>query len=234
MGLLEKCSRYTAAASSGSGLYPYFQPIEPADDTEVVIRGERKIMVGSNNYLGLTHHPYVLEKAQDALYRYGTGCTGSRFLNGTLDLHVELEDDARGADGHRGALVFSTGYQTNLGVISTLAAAAATIFLRQAEPRLPGGRRRRSSAATVHRYRARRPGGRCERQLERHCRTRRQADRHRRRVLDGGRHLRPAGAVALAERYGARRAGGRRALDRRAGRDGGGTAQHFGMEARWT
>ena len=119
--LFDRCRRFTAAREMiDRGLYPYFQPIESSEDTEVVIRGERKIMVGSNNYLGLTHHPYVLERAQEALHRYGTGCTGSRFLNGTLDLHEELEVRLARVMGQEAALVFSTGYQTNLGVISTL------------------------------------------------------------------------------------------------------------------
>ncbi|MBV9775186.1 MAG: aminotransferase class I/II-fold pyridoxal phosphate-dependent enzyme [Gemmatimonadetes bacterium] len=121
MDIFEKCGRFTAAQEMiDRGLYPYFQPIESSEDTEVVIRGERKIMVGSNNYLGLTHHPEVLERAKEALYRYGTGCTGSRFLNGTLDLHEELEHRLARLMGQKAALVFSTGYQTNLGVISTL------------------------------------------------------------------------------------------------------------------
>jgi 8-amino-7-oxononanoate synthase len=120
--IFAKCGRYTAAREMiGRGLYPYFQPIESSEDTEVVIRGERKIMVGSNNYLGLTHHPLVLERAHEALYRYGSGCTGSRFLNGTLDLHEELERRLAALMGAESALVFSTGYQTNLGVISALA-----------------------------------------------------------------------------------------------------------------
>jgi 8-amino-7-oxononanoate synthase len=119
--LFAKWGRDTAAREMmGRGLYPYFQPIECSEDTEVVIRGERLIMVGSNNYLGLTHHPYVLERAREALYRYGTGCTGSRFLNGTLDLHEELERRLALLMGAESALVFSTGYQTNLGVISAL------------------------------------------------------------------------------------------------------------------
>ena len=130
MGLLEKCSRYTRAREvQASGFYPYFIPIEASYDTEVVIDGKRKIMVGSNNYLGLTHHPYVLEKAREALYRYGTGCTGSRFLNGTLDLHVELEEKLAELMGTESALVFSTGYQTNLGVISTLVGRGDHLFL---------------------------------------------------------------------------------------------------------
>jgi 8-amino-7-oxononanoate synthase len=119
--IFAKCGRYTAAREMiDRGLYPYFQPIESSEDTEVVIRGQRLIMVGSNNYLGLTHHPYVLEKAKEALYRYGTGCTGSRFLNGTLDLHEALERRLAALMGAESALVFSTGYQTNLGVISAL------------------------------------------------------------------------------------------------------------------
>jgi 8-amino-7-oxononanoate synthase len=120
--LFDKCFRFTAAREAISqGVYPYFQPIEQSYDTEVVIRGERKIMVGSNNYLGLTHHPYVLERAQAALHRYGTGCTGSRFLNGTLDMHEELEQRLAKLMGQESALVFSTGYQTNLGIVAALA-----------------------------------------------------------------------------------------------------------------
>lgn len=127
--LFEKCGRFTAAREAiAQGLYPYFQPIEHSDDTEVVIRGARKIMVGSNNYLGLTHHPYVLERARDALYRYGTGCTGSRFLNGTLDMHEELEERLARFMGHAAALVFSTGYQTNLGIIATLAGRGSVVI----------------------------------------------------------------------------------------------------------
>src|SRR5687768_11819360 len=126
--LFEKCSRYTAAREMmDRGLYPYFQPIEASHDTEVVIRGETKVMVGSNNYLGLTHHPYVLEKAQEALHRYGTGCTGSRFLNGTLDLHETLESKLAALLGGESALVFSTGYQTNLGVIGGLVTRGALV-----------------------------------------------------------------------------------------------------------
>ncbi|HYH79896.1 MAG TPA: aminotransferase class I/II-fold pyridoxal phosphate-dependent enzyme [Longimicrobium sp.] len=127
--IFAKCGRYTAAREMiDRGLYPYFQPIESSEDTEVVIRGQRLIMVGSNNYLGLTHHPYVLEKARDALYRYGSGCTGSRFLNGTLDLHVELERRLATLMGSESALVFSTGYQTNLGVISALVTRGSVVI----------------------------------------------------------------------------------------------------------
>jgi 8-amino-7-oxononanoate synthase len=126
--IFAKCGRYTAAREMiDRGLYPYFQPIESSEDTEVVIRGQRLIMVGSNNYLGLTHHPEVLEAAREALYRYGSGCTGSRFLNGTLDLHEELEHRLARLMGAESALVFSTGYQTNLGVISALATRGSVV-----------------------------------------------------------------------------------------------------------
>jgi 7-keto-8-aminopelargonate synthetase-like enzyme len=93
MSLFQKCYRFTKAREiQAAGYYPYFVPIEASYDTEVVIHGERKVMVGSNNYLGLTHHPKVIEAAEAALHRYGSGCTGSRFLNGTLDLHEQLEE----------------------------------------------------------------------------------------------------------------------------------------------
>lgn len=121
MGLFDKCHRFTRAREvQASGYYPYFMPIEASYDTEVVIHGQRKVMVGSNNYLGLTHHPKVLAAAEAALKRYGSGCTGSRFLNGTLDLHEQLEERLARFMGQEAALVFSTGYQTNLGVIATL------------------------------------------------------------------------------------------------------------------
>ena len=130
MRFQERCALYTTAREcQAAGLYPYFQPIERSDDAEVVIRGERKVMAGSNNYLGLTHHPEVLERAREALYRYGSGCTGSRFLNGTLDLHEELEARLAALVGAESALVFSTGYQTNLGVVATLLRRGDHLFL---------------------------------------------------------------------------------------------------------
>ena len=129
MSLFEKAHRFTKAREvMAAGIYPYFAPIQESFDTEVLIRGERKVMVGSNNYLGLTHHPRVLEAAQDALHRYGSGCTGSRFLNGTLDLHEQLEDRLARFLGKESALVFSTGFLTNQGVISTLVGRGEHIF----------------------------------------------------------------------------------------------------------
>lgn len=121
VALFEKCKNFTRAREvQAAGLYPYFKPISEAEDTVVLIEGHKKVMMGSNNYLGLTHHPKVLEAAKRALERYGSGCTGSRFLNGTLDLHELLEARLAEFFGKEAALVFSTGYQANLGLISAL------------------------------------------------------------------------------------------------------------------
>ncbi len=102
------------------GYYPYFIPLSDTEGTEVTIDGRRLIMIGSNNYLGLTTHPKVRQAAIDAIRRYGTSCTGSRFLNGTLALHRQLERELAEFVGKEAALVFSTGYQTNVGTISAL------------------------------------------------------------------------------------------------------------------
>lgn len=119
--LFKKCYDFTRVEEAkASGLYPYFMPIEGSEGTVVTIAGEQKIMLGSNNYLGLTHDPRVLAKAEEVARRYGTGCTGSRLLNGTLDLHEKLERDLAEFVGKETALVFSTGFQVNLGIISTI------------------------------------------------------------------------------------------------------------------
>ncbi len=102
------------------GMYPYFRVMESGQEAEAVIDGKKVIMMGSNNYLGLTSHPEVKRGAIEAVKKYGSGCTGSRFLNGTLDIHVRLEEKLSEFLGKEAALVFSTGYQTNLGVISAL------------------------------------------------------------------------------------------------------------------
>jgi 7-keto-8-aminopelargonate synthetase-like enzyme len=121
VALFEKCRQFTKARElQVAGLYPYFNPISESEDTVVVIEGQKRIMLGSNNYLGLTHHPRVLEAASRALSRYGSGCTGSRFLNGTLDLHERLENALAEFLGKEACLVFSTGYSANLGLISGL------------------------------------------------------------------------------------------------------------------
>jgi 8-amino-7-oxononanoate synthase len=102
------------------GIYPYFIPIEHAEGTEVFIGDKKFLMIGSNNYLGLTNHPYVKEAAIKAIEKYGTSCTGSRFLNGTLQMHIELEARLAKLIGQEAALVFSTGFQTNLGSIAAI------------------------------------------------------------------------------------------------------------------
>ena len=121
MDIFDKAYNYTAAREMQAlGLYPYFLPLEDTEGTEVVIDGRRILMIGSNNYLGLTTDPRVRKAAIDAVARYGTSCTGSRFLNGTLALHKEAEVRLAKYVGKEAALVFSTGYQVNLGVISCL------------------------------------------------------------------------------------------------------------------
>ncbi|MBP6668313.1 MAG: pyridoxal phosphate-dependent aminotransferase family protein [Gemmatimonadales bacterium] len=128
--LFDKCRQFTKAREvQAAGLYPYFKPISDSEDTAVVIEGQKRIMLGSNNYLGLTHHPKVLEAASRALHRYGSGCTGSRFLNGTLDLHGQLEAALAEFLGKEDCLVFSTGYQANLGLISGLIGRGDLVYL---------------------------------------------------------------------------------------------------------
>jgi 8-amino-7-oxononanoate synthase len=102
------------------GYYPYFSAIESAQDSEVLINGKKVLMFGSNSYLGLTNHPKIKEAAINAIRKYGTGCAGSRFLNGTIDLHLQLEDALARFVGKEAAVVFSTGFQANLGTVSAL------------------------------------------------------------------------------------------------------------------
>jgi 8-amino-7-oxononanoate synthase len=119
--LFARCSEFTEAREAqAAGLYPYFVPIADSEGTEVTIDGRKLVMLGSNNYLGLTHDPRVLDAAEAASRHYGSGCTGSRFLNGNLDLHEELERDLAELVGKEATLVFSTGFHVNLGVISSL------------------------------------------------------------------------------------------------------------------
>jgi 8-amino-7-oxononanoate synthase len=121
MELFDKCYSFTRAKEvMAMGIYPYFIPLSDTEGTEVTVDGRRLIMIGSNNYLGLTTHPKVREAAIEAVRKYGTSCTGSRFLNGTLHLHKQLEEELAEFVGKEAALVFSTGYQTNLGTISAL------------------------------------------------------------------------------------------------------------------
>lgn len=128
--IFEKCRRFTKAKELMQvGLYPYFRTIESAQDPVVYLNGKKMIMVGSNNYLGLTNHPRVKEAAIEAIKKYGSGCAGSRFLNGTLDIHVALEEKLARFMRKEAALVFSTGFQVNLGVISALCAKDDVIII---------------------------------------------------------------------------------------------------------
>lgn len=102
------------------GVYPYFRIVESAQDTEVILNGKKVLMFGSNSYLGLTNHPKIKEAAQKAISKYGTGCAGSRFLNGTLDIHIELEEKLARYVNKEAAVLFSTGFQVNLGVLSSI------------------------------------------------------------------------------------------------------------------
>lgn len=121
MDLFTKCYEFTRADEiKALGLYPYFRPIEENEGPVVQIEGRKVIMAGSNNYLGLTAHPKVKEAAIKAVEKYGTGCSGSRYLTGTLDLHIELESKLTKFFNTEAVLLFSTGYQTAQGIIPTL------------------------------------------------------------------------------------------------------------------
>jgi 8-amino-7-oxononanoate synthase len=121
MDLFAKCASFSRAEEArAAGLYPYFIPLDDTEGTEVIIDGKRMIMIGSNNYLGLTTHPKVREAAIEATRTFGTSCTGSRFLNGNLAMHEQLEHEFAEFVGTEAGLVFSTGMQTNLGTISAL------------------------------------------------------------------------------------------------------------------
>ncbi len=128
--LFNKCYTFTRADEvRAAGVYPYFIPIDGSEGTVVTIAGQPKIMLGSNNYLGLTHDRRVMDRAEAIARRYGTGCTGSRLLNGTLDLHEKLEADLAALVRKESALVFSTGMFVNLGTISTLVGRQDTVII---------------------------------------------------------------------------------------------------------
>lgn len=128
--LEEKLSKYDAPQKAiAEGIYPYFREIESDQDTVVRIKGKDVLMFGSNSYLGLTNHPRIKEAAKNAIDKYGTGCAGSRFLNGTLDIHIELEKRLASLVGKEEALCYSTGFQVNLGVVSVLTGRNDYVFL---------------------------------------------------------------------------------------------------------
>ncbi len=134
MDLFDKCKAFTRSLEvKEKGFYPYFRPISSASETEVMIEGKKMLMIGSNNYLGLTTHPKVVEATIAATRKYGTGCTGSRFLNGTLDLHIELEHALAEYMNKDACLVYSTGFQTNLGTIACLVQKGDYLFMDRAD-----------------------------------------------------------------------------------------------------
>lgn len=122
MDIFDKCYEPSLAAEvREKGIYPYFHALQSRQDKEVIMEGKRRIMLGSNNYLGLTTQPEVIEAGIKALEQYGTGCSGSRFLNGTLQMHLELEDELAKFLHKEATMTFSTGFQSNLGIISAIA-----------------------------------------------------------------------------------------------------------------
>jgi 8-amino-7-oxononanoate synthase len=209
------------------GAYPYFRSIESAQDTEVIIDGKRVLMFGSNAYLGLTNHPKVKEAATRAIELYGTGCAGSRFLNGTLDIHLELERRLAAYVGKDAALVFSTGFQVNLGVISCLTGRNDYIILDEFDhASIIDGSRLSFSKVIKYRHND-------MHDLEQKL-SRLPADAIKLIVVDGvfsmeGDIVKLPELVALAERY-----GGSIMVDDAhglgvIGRQGAGTASHFGL-----
>lgn len=129
MDIFEKCRSFTAAKEvMATGLYPYFHALSTKQDAVVEIEGRRTLMLGSNNYMGLTSDPRVIEAGVEALRHYGSGCSGSRFLNGTLVLHHQLERDLADFLNKESAITYSTGFQTNLGIISCIAGPHDYIF----------------------------------------------------------------------------------------------------------
>ena len=120
MDLFDKCYNELVASSRAAGIYPYFHMLESKQDVEVIMEGKRRIMLGSNNYLGLTTNPRVIAAGVAALEKYGSGCSGSRFLNGTLELHVQLEEELAEFLHKEAVMTLSTGFQSNLGIISAI------------------------------------------------------------------------------------------------------------------
>ncbi|MBI5634026.1 MAG: aminotransferase class I/II-fold pyridoxal phosphate-dependent enzyme [Nitrospirae bacterium] len=223
-----KCFKFTRAKElMAVGLYPYFRMIESAQDPEVVIKGKKMIMVGSNNYLGLTNHPKVKEACIEAVRKYGSGCAGSRFLNGTLDIHVQLEEKLARFIRKEAALIFSTGFQVNLGVISALVGKNDLVIIDKMDHAsiIDGCR---LTYGGVKKYRHNDMAD-LERVLQEH------ADKKKIIIVDGvfsmeGDIVNLPKVVELAKTYGARLmvddAHGVGVL----GKTGRGTAEHFGIE----
>jgi 8-amino-7-oxononanoate synthase len=226
--IFDKCVRFTKAKElMAVHLYPYFRVIESAQDPEVVIGGRKMIMVGSNNYLGLTNHPRVKEAVIETVKKYGSGCAGSRFLNGTLDIHVQLEEKLARFIRKEAALIFSTGFQVNLGVISALVGKDDIVIIDKMDHAsiIDGCR---LTYGSVKKFRHNDMAD-LERVLQQHN------GRGKIIIVDGvfsmeGDIVNLPGVVRLAKTYGARvmvdDAHGIGVL----GKTGRGTAEHFGLE----
>ncbi len=229
MDLFEKCLAFTRADElKAADLYPYFTPIQEAVGNRIKVKGRPMIMVGSNNYLGLADHPKAKQAAREAVDRYGVGTCGSRFLTGTIDLHEMLEERLAGFMKREAALTFSTGYQTNLGIISSIAGKGDDIIVdRMVHASIIDACR--LSFATVHKYKHN-----SMKDLE-HILAGLDPGAGKLIVVDGvfsmeGDIADLPGIVPLARKYGARvlvdDAHGIGVL----GANGRGTAEHFGLE----
>ena len=229
MDVFDKCLAFTRADElKAMDLYPYFTPIQEAVGNRIKVRGKPMIMVGSNNYLGLAHHPKAKEAAREAVDRYGVGPCGSRFLTGTIDLHEKLEERLAKFMKREAALTFSTGYQINLGIVSTIAGKGDAIIIdRMVHASIMDACR--LSFATVHKYRHNNM-----KDLERLLASL-DPGAGKLIVVDGvfsmeGDIADLPGIVPLAKKYGARilvdDAHGIGVL----GANGRGTAEHFGLE----
>ncbi|MFQ5846175.1 MAG: aminotransferase class I/II-fold pyridoxal phosphate-dependent enzyme [Candidatus Methylomirabilales bacterium] len=228
MDIFDKCYTYTDAKKvMAAGFYRYFQEIRSAQDPEVVVDGRRMIMVGSNNYLGLTSHPRIREAAIRAVEKYGTGCAGSRFLNGTLDLHHEVEARLAKFKKKEAALLFSAGYQTNLGVIAALVGKDDVVIIdRWNHASIIDGCRLAFGQTLKYRHND-------MEDLERILAS--QADKGKLLVVDGvfsmeGDIAKLPEIVRLARKYGARIMVDDAHATGVLGKDGRGTAEHFGLE----
>ena len=230
MDLFDKCRAFTRADElKAADLYPYFTPIQEAAGNRIKVKGRPMIMVGSNNYLGLAHHPRAKAAAREAVDRYGVGTCGSRFLTGTIDLHEQLEVRLARFMRREAALTFSTGFQTNLGIISTIAGKGDHIIVdRMVHASIIDACR--LSFADVHKYRHN-----SMKDLERILGSL-EPEGGKLIVVDGvfsmeGDIADLPGIVPLARKYGARLlvddAHGIGVL----GAHGRGTAEHFGLEA---
>ncbi|MGH9399138.1 MAG: aminotransferase class I/II-fold pyridoxal phosphate-dependent enzyme, partial [Thermoanaerobaculia bacterium] len=227
--IFDKCFRYEDAERiKKAGVYSFFRVVGSAQDPEVTIEGRRMIMLGSNNYLGLTNDPRVKEAAIEAIRRYGSGCAGSRFLNGTLDLHVRLEHRLAEFMGKQAAVTFATGFQVNLGAISCLVGKGDSVYLdKQDHACIIDGAR--LSFGEVRKFRHNDPAD-LRRQMHNDS-----AARGRFIVVDGvfsmeGDIAKLPELVAAAREFGA----GLMVDDAHGigvlGKNGRGTAEHFGLE----